>query len=290
MLLTILKMAKKLKRKTNVLIEALPYIQKYHHKIVVIKYGGNAMVNQQLRESVMKDIVLLKHVGLDPVIVHGGGPAINRAMKKANLKPKFVRGLRFTDKKTIKIVEKVFKNINQETAALIKKAGGKPISLSGKYYKIICAKQKSKQLGYVGEITKIHPEIIKTLIRDDYIPIISPIGVDGKDQEYNINADTAATALAIALKAEKLTILTDVDGVYKKGKLIRHLSIKDAAKYIDKEIISAGMIPKVESCVKAVKAGIPKAHLINGTTEHALLIEIFTDRGVGTEIVQNNGK
>src|SRR3989338_6503974 len=289
MLPIIPKMAKKLKRKTNVLIEALPYIQKYNHKIVVIKYGGNAMVNQQLRESVMKDIVLLKHVGLDPVIVHGGGPAINRAMKKANLKPKFVRGLRFTDKKTIKIVEKVFKNINQETAALIKKAGGKSISLSGKYYKIICAKQKSKQLGYVGEITKIHPEIIKTLIKDDYIPIISPIGVDGKDQEYNINADTAATALAIALKAEKLTILTDVDGVYKKGKLIRHLGIKDAWKYIEREIISAGMIPKVESCVKAVEAGIPKAHLINGTTEHALLIEIFTDRGVGTEIVQNNG-
>lgn len=282
-------MAKKLKRKTNVLIEALPYIQKYHHKIVVIKYGGNAMVSQQLRESVMKDIVLLKHVGLDPVVVHGGGPAINRAMKKANLKPKFVRGLRFTDKKTIKIVEKVFKNINQETAALIKKAGGKSISLSGKYYKIICAKQKSKQLGYVGEITKVHPEIIKTLIKDDYIPIISPVGVDNKDQAYNINADTAATALAIALKAEKLTILTDVDGVYKKGKLIRHLGIKDAAKYIDKEIISAGMIPKVEACIKAVKSGITKAHLINGTTEHALLIEIFTDKGVGTEIVENNG-
>jgi len=287
MLLTILKMAS-FKQKATTLIEALPYIQKYHHKIVVIKYGGNAMVNHQLRENVMKDIVLLKNVGLDPVIIHGGGPAINRAMKKANIKPKFERGLRVTDKKTINIVEKVFKKINNETAALIRRAGGKPISLSGKYYKIVCVKQKAKKLGYVGEITKIHPAIIKTLIKDDYIPIISPIGVDGKDQPYNINADTVATALATALKAEKLTILTDVDGVYKKGKLIRHLSIKDAAKYIDKEIISAGMIPKVESCVKAVKAGIPKAHLINGTTDHALLIEIFTNRGIGTEIVENN--
>lgn len=281
---------KTLKRKTTVLIQALPYIQKYHDKIVVIKYGGKSMINQQLREGVLKDIILLKHVGLIPVIVHGGGPAINRAMKKAGIKPKFIAGLRVTDKKTIKIVENVFKKINKETAALIRKAGGKPISLSGKYYRMICVKQQSKKLGYVGKITKIHPAILKTLIKDDYIPIISPIGIDNKDQEYNINADTVATALAIALKAEKLTILTDVDGVYKKGKLIRHLSIKDAAKYIDKEIISAGMIPKVESCVKAVKAGIPKAHLINGTAEHALLIEIFTDRGIGTEIVKNNNR
>lgn len=271
-------------KKTQVLIEALPYIQSYHNKIVVIKFGGKAMINPKLRESVMKDIVLLKHVGILPVIAHGGGKYISREMKKLNIKPKFVKGLRVTDKKTLKIVEKTFNKINKEIAALIKKNGGKPISLSGKYYSIIKVKQNNLKLGFVGKITKINPGIILTLLKDDYIPIISPIGIDKNEQEYNINADTVATCLAIALKAKKLTILTDVKGVFEKGKFIQKLKIKEAIDKIKRGVISDGMIPKIEACIKAIQNGVPRTHLINGTIPHALLLEIFTDKGIGTMV------
>ena len=256
---------KQLKQKINVLIEALPYIKRYHGKIVVIKYGGNAMRNN-LKKSVMTDIVLLKHVGMSPVIVHGGGPEISKEMEKRNLKPVFIDGLRVTDKETVEVIERVFENINKDIFNLIKKCGGKPISISGKDNKMIVVKQKDPKLGFVGEIKRINPEIVLSLLSQNYIPVISPVGVDKAGKVYNINADTAASSLASALGAEKLTILTDVLGVYENKKLISQLSIRSARKKI--------------------KKGCPKAHLIDGTIKHGLLLEIFTDKGVGTEIVK----
>ena len=276
---------KQLNQKTNVLIETLPYIKRYHGKIVVIKYGGKAMKNG-LKRSVMTDIVLLKHVGMNPVIVHGGGPEINKEMEKRKIEPKFIDGLRVTDAQTMEIVEGVFDKMNSEIAKLIKKCGGKPISISGKDHKLIYVKQKDPKLGLVGEIKKINPEIILSLLSQNYIPIISPIGVDKENKMYNINADSAASALASALGAEKLTILTDVMGVYENKKLIPQLSIRSARKKIKKGIITKGMIPKVEACIDAVKKGCPKAHLVDGTIRHSLLLEIFTDKGIGTEIVR----
>jgi len=278
---------RQLKQKVSTLIEALPYIRKYSGKIVVIKFGGKAMIKPALIRSMMQDVVLLKHVGINPIVVHGGGPEINDAMKKANLKPSFVNGLRVTDKATMEIVDDVFESINLMLCNLAKKFGGKPISISGRDHKLILVKQKDAQLGFVGEIKKINTEILLSLIDDDYIPVISPIGVDKDNQIYNINADTAASALTIALNAEKLTILTDVEGVLEKGKLLAHLTIRQAKKKIRQNIISSGMIPKVEACMDAVKSGCPKAHLINGTIKHSVLIEIFTDKGIGTEIVKN---
>ena len=278
---------KQLKQKVSTLIEALPYIKKYSGKIVVIKYGGKAMIKPGIQKNVMTDIVLLKHVGLNPVIVHGGGPEIDRAMKIAGMEPRFIDGQRITDKPTMEIVEDVFESINKEIYTIIKKTGGKPISISGRDHKLIIVKQYDQQLGYVGDIKKINPEIIFSIIKEDYIPVISPIGISRDNEIYNINADTVASALAIALEAEKLTILTDVEGVMERGKLIPHLTIRKARKKIRNNIIKSGMIPKVEACIYAVKHGCPKAHLIDGTVKHSILLEIFTDKGIGTEIVKN---
>lgn len=277
---------KNIKQKAGTLIEALPYIQKYHGKTVVIKYGGAAMVDDKLKKSVMTDIVLLKHVGMNPVIVHGGGPNISKAMKKAGIEPKFVNGLRVTDKKTISIVHKEFEKINKELVETLKKLGSKAISVVGTDNKLIHVTQKDPELGFVGDIKKINPEMIHPLVKDGYIPVISPIGVDEEGLWYNINADTAAASIAIALKAEKLTLLTDVDGVFEKKKLVPTLTVKQVADKIKKKIINGGMIPKTKACQHAVDKGCKKAHLINGKIKHALLLEIFTDKGVGTEIVK----
>lgn len=281
-MLTIRPKMKELIQKAQILTEeALPYMQKFKNKIVVIKYGGNAMINGSLKKSVMKDIVLLKHVGILPVVVHGGGPFITEEMKKAKLKPKFIGGLRVTDEATIGIIKKVFKKINNGIKADIKKAGGKAVSVDG----AIVVKQKNKKLGLVGEIVKVDAAKIKKLLKKGNIPVISPLGVKDK-KTYNINADDVATKVAIALKAEKLTMLTNVSGVVEDGKFISHLSINDAHKHIKNKVITKGMIPKVKACVEAVEAGCKKAHLINGTISHALLLEIFTDKGIGTEIVK----
>jgi acetylglutamate kinase len=277
-----------IKQKTKVLIEALPYIKKFHNKIVVIKYGGSAMDDERLKNSVIKDITFLKYAGLNPVIVHGGGNQISEEMKKKNLKPRFISGLRVTDEKTIEIVEKILFRINKELVNLIEKEGLKPKTLLGNK-NLIFVKQKDKNLGYVGEVKKIDSKLLKNIIKKDFIPIISSLGTVNK-KTYNINADSAATSIAVALKAEKLTILTDVDGVIEKNQLVSHLSLKQAIKYIKKGIITKGMIPKVKACIYAVKNGCNKAHLINGKTKHSLLLEIFTDKGVGTEIVMNNKK
>lgn len=271
-----------LNEKTNVLIEALPYIRKFKDKIVVVKFGGNAMAEL---EHVIEDIVLLSHIGIKPVVVHGGGPEIDAELKKSGIKPKFVNGLRCTDEKVIKIVEKVFKKINSEIVWSLRSHGAK----SENAERCIKAMQKNRNLRLVGEITSVNRLQLLEMLDFDVIPVISPIGIGNDGKKYNINADTAASHVAVALKAEKLTILTNVDGVAIENKALSHIDISHARKEIQKGSISKGMIPKVEACIYAVKNKCPKAHLINGLVPHSLLLEIFTDKGVGTEIVLKNG-
>ena len=273
----------KLQRKAEILIEAMPYIKKYTGKIFVIKYGGNAMIDQEIKRLVMGDIALLKHVGISPVVVHGGGPNISKEMQKAKLKPKFINGLRYTDKKTMEIVKKVSFKINKEIEEMLENEKCKAENLTKG---LIKTKIKDKKLGLVGNIVKVDKKKLLKKIKEGIIPVISPVGYDGKNYN-NINADTVATKVAEAVKAEKLTILTDVEGVYEKGKLITHLSIDVAKAHIKSGVISKGMIPKVLGCINAVKKGVKKAHLIDGTIKHSLLIEFFTDKGIGTEIVKN---
>ncbi len=268
--------------KTQVLIEALPYIKKFKDKIVVIKFGGNAMSEMK---SMIEDIVLLKHIGIKPIVVHGGGPEIDLELKKAKITPRFIDGLRYTDDSIIEIVEQVFRRINNEIVAEIISHGAKSVSATG----YIKAKQKNPKLGLVGEITGINEEKIYEVLKSDFIPVISPIGIGDDGKYYNINADTVASHIAVALNAEKLTILTNVDGIIINDNCLSHIDLNTARKEIENGTINKGMIPKVEACMHAVQNHCPKAHLINGLIPHSLLLEIFTDKGVGTEIVYKNG-
>ena len=246
--------------------EALPYLQKFNGKVVVIKYGGKAMQGEELKESVMRDIAMLWFLGLRPVVVHGGGPEITREMEKARLKPRFVRGLRVTDEATVRIIRRVFRRTNAGIRQMLAAHGVPSESIE----RCLLCKPMDASLGLVG------------------IPVVSPVGVGmarGGKKRFNVNADIAATALAVHLKAEKLTILTDVDGVIINGKLVPHLTRGEAVRRIADGSIHGGMIPKVESCIAAVEAGCRKAHLVNGTVPHSLLFEIFTKRGVGTELI-----
>lgn len=270
-----------LNEKTKVLIEALPYFKKYNGKIVVIKFGGNAIAGM---EQLVQDIVLLKHVGIKPVIVHGGGPEIDKELNKIHIVPKFINGLRYTDDITIKIVEKVFNRTNTGIVADIIKHGAKALSLKG----TIKTKQKNPELELVGEISGIDKQKILKALKLNFVPVISPLGIGDDGKKYNINADTAASHIAVALNAEKLTILTNVNGVIINSKMLSHLDFGTAKKEIKKGTINKGMIPKVEACIYAVKNKCRKAHLINGLVPHSLLLEIFTDRGIGTEIVYRN--
>lgn len=271
-----------LHEKTNVLIEALPYIKKFKNKIVVVKFGGNAMSEM---EHIIEDIVLLSHIGIRPVVVHGGGPEIDAELRKSHIETRFVNGLRYTDEAIMQIVEKVFKRINDGLTRSLQQHGAK----SSNARDCIKAKQKDKKLGLVGEITGINRVDLLQMLDFDVIPVVSPIGIEQNGEKCNINADTAASYVAVALKAEKLTILTNVDGVIINNKILSHMDAQDARKEIKKGGINKGMIPKVEACIYAVKNKCPKAHLINGLVPHSLLLEIFTDKGVGTEIVFKNG-
>ena len=262
--------------------EMLPYIQKFKNKIFVIKYGGNAMVDDEAKESVMKDIALLLNVGIKPVIVHGGGPHINAAMQKQDITPVFKNGLRVTDDKTMAIICDVFHEINREIRNILANFSVNSIEIND----CLIAKQKDKHLGRVGTVIGIMSRKINTALNNETIPVISSIGLDETGNCYNVNADTAATKIAVNLSAEKLTILTNVNGVSKKSELISHLTIDYANDLIKQEIITGGMIPKVEACIEAVQYGCRKAHLINGIVSHSLLFEIFTNKGVGTEIVK----
>lgn len=280
-------------KKAGILVEALPYIQKLYKKTIVIKYGGNAMINDELKKSVIEDVVLLKFVGLNPVLVHGGGPDISNALKTYHVESKFINGLRVTDEDTMHIAQMVLVGkTNKEIVSLLNAKGGKAIGLCGLDGKLIECKKlytyvdgKKEDIGFVGEVEKINTKVIKLLTDDEYIPVIAPVGVDGNGQSYNINADTVAAEVAKALKAEKLIYLTDVDGVKdKEGEVMPVIPTDEVDGYIEKGVISGGMIPKILSCKDAVLHGVKRVHIIDGRILHSILLEIFTKKGIGTMI------
>ncbi|MBQ4515741.1 MAG: acetylglutamate kinase [Clostridia bacterium] len=277
--------------RAGILIEALPYIQKLYNKTVVVKYGGNAMINEDLKNSVIEDVTLLKYVGMHPVIVHGGGPDITAALKTYNVESHFVNGLRVTDADTMRIAQMVLVGkTNKEIVSLVNKKGGKAIGLCGIDGGMIqCeplredAEGNPIDVGFVGKITGINTKMLKTLASDEYIPVIAPIGTDKDGQSYNINADTVASAVATAIQAEKLIYLTDVEGVKDNdGNIIYEITTDDTLKLIEDGTISGGMIPKVTACSDAVKKGVNRVHIIDGRILHSILLEIFTDTGIGT--------
>ena len=278
--------------KAQILTEALPYIKEYHGKKVVIKYGGAAMEREDLKEVVATDIVLMRYVGLNPVIVHGGGPEVSRHMNAMGKEVKFVNGLRITDKETIDIVKMVLVGkINKEIVSLINRHGKLAVGLSGDDGNLIMAKKKQidgVDLGFVGDVTKINVEVLNNLIEDDFIPVVATVGVGNNGMSYNINADKVAGEIAAALKADKIIFLTDVDGLYQdfkdKSSLISEIKLADCEEKLANKEIQQGMLPKIEGCVTALKAGVKRSHILNGTIPHALLLEIFTNKGVGTMI------
>ncbi|RMG71340.1 MAG: acetylglutamate kinase [Nitrospirae bacterium] len=286
--------------KAEVLIEALPYIRKFYGKTFVIKYGGAAQKEESLKDAFSQDIILLKYIGINPVVVHGGGPKISETMKKMGKTPTFVQGQRVTDQETMDIVEMVLGGlVNKTIVATINQHGGKAVGLTGKDGGLIRAKRKRIRkksekdktdeiidLGLVGEVEEVNPDIVEHLDRSGFIPVIAPVGVSAEGETLNINADYVASAVASALKAEKLILLTDVDGVRDAGgKKLSTLKRKKAQEMIKSGIIKEGMIPKVQACLEALSAGVKKTHIIDGRVPHCLLLEIFTEEGVGTEIV-----
>jgi acetylglutamate kinase len=280
-------------KKANILIEALPYIQRLAGKTVVIKYGGAAMLSKELSEKIMEDITLLKYVGMNPIVVHGGGGDINKMLKLYDIEPEFHNGLRVTDTATMDIVQMVLMGkINKDIVSHLGIAGAKAIGLCGKDAGLIKAEKMladdGYDLGHVGKITEINTKLLNTLAMDEYIPVIAPIGVGENGESYNINADTVAGDIAAALSAEKLMFLTDIDGIRSEpddpSTLIYEISIDEIYKYINKGVISGGMLPKVEGCIKAIRNGVKRTHILNGTIPHPILLEIFTDTGIGTMV------
>ena len=282
--------------KANILIEALPYIQRLWGKTVVIKYGGNAMKNAELTHKILEDVTLLKYVGINPILVHGGGPEINAMLKRVGVESSFHNGLRITDDATMEIVQMVLAGkLNKNIASDIGRLGGKAIGLCGKDAELIKVKKKPPlpdgvDLGHVGDIISINTKLLNSLCADEYIPVISSVGTDENGQSYNINADTAAAAVATALKAEKLIFLTDIDGVRADPEdpstLFPILTCEHARELIEDGTISGGMIPKVTSCIDAIEKGVRRVHILNGTIPHPIILEIFTDRGIGTMFEQ----
>jgi acetylglutamate kinase len=287
--------------KASVLHEALPYIRRFHGRTFVVKYGGHAMVDAELKTSFAKDICLLRYVGIQVVVVHGGGPQINTALEKMGVGSTFVAGLRITDEATMDVVEMVLGGqVNQEIVGLICHQGGRAVGLSGRDDAFIRARKletvraKDKtggehdvDPGRVGEVQRINPEIVDNLVRSGFIPVVAPVGVDENNGSLNINADTVAGKVAEAVKAEKLILLTDVDGVHASdGTLIRSLTASGATQLIDSGVINGGMIPKVQCGLEALAGGVKKVHMIDGRLRHAVLLEIFTDQGIGTEITR----
>jgi len=279
--------------KANILIEALPYIRRLAGKTVVIKYGGAAMLSEDLSRKIMQDITLLKYVGVNPIVVHGGGSEINDLLQKYDIEPKFRNGLRVTDPATMEVVQMVLTGkINKEIVAQLGVAGAKAIGLCGKDAQLIQAEKLVSEDGFdygrVGKITGINTKLLNTLTQDEYIPVIAPIGVGPDGESYNINADTVAGEVAAALAAEKLMFLTDIDGICSvpddPDTLIYEITVDEIYKYINKGIISGGMLPKVEGCIKAIRSGVKRTHILNGTIPHPIILEIFTDSGIGTMV------
>ena len=277
-------------KKVETLMEAMPYLQKYAEKIVVIKYGGNAMINEELKNAVLHDVVMLKLLGLKPVLSHGGGPGINKMLETLNIPVQFINGLRFTSEDTMRVVEAVLVGqVNTELVGYINKLGGRAVGLSGVSGDIYHCHQRSEELGLVGDIDYVDPSAIHAMLDAGYIPVVAPVGTDGQGSTYNINGDTAAGKLASALGAEKLVLLTDIEGLCNSIELrdvISYLNIKDVPALKAKGTIAGGMLPKIESCCAAIREGVRKVHLVDGRMAHSLLLEIFTREGVGTEITE----
>lgn len=283
-----------LQEKANVLIEALPYIQRFNRKIIVVKYGGSAMTDEKLKINVIKDVTLLKLVGFKPIIVHGGGKEISRWVEMSGKEPRFVNGLRVTDADTMEIAEMVLGKVGKQLVRHVEELGVRAVNISGKDGMLIkCKKRYSggEDIGFVGEITKVNPKILYDLIEKDYLPIVSPIGMDEEFNSYNINADDAACAIAREVKAEKLAFLTDVEGVYKnpsdKSSLISELRVREAKELISQGNIGGGMLPKLNNCIDAIDNGVSRVHILDGRILHCLLLEIFTNKGIGTAIIND---
>ena len=276
-------------RKAEVLIEALPYIQKFNRKIIVVKYGGSAMSDEELQRHVIQDVTLLKLVGFKPIIVHGGGKAISSWVKKTGKEAKFINGLRVTDAETMEIAEMVLGRVSKNLVTMVEELGVKAVGISGKDSGMLKVKKRlsgGQDIGYVGEITKVDPQILFDMMNNDYLPIVAPIGLDDQFKTYNINADEAACAIAKAVGADKLVYLTDVEGLYRdfegKSSFISRISVTDAEKLISDGLIGGGMLPKLSNCTDAVRGGVKRVHILDGRVPHSILLEIFTNKGNGT--------
>lgn len=281
--------------KAQVLVEALPYIQRFNRKIIVVKYGGSAMVDDELKRQVIQDVTLLKLVGFKPIIVHGGGKEISRWVAKSGMTPEFVNGLRKTDEPTMEIVEMVLNRIGKSLVKMVEELGVLACGISGKDGHLLTVERKysnGQDIGFVGEITEVNPKILYDLLEKDYLPIVCPIGMDKDFNTYNINADDAACAIAQAVNAEKLAFLTDIEGVYKDkddpSTLISELTLTEARELIGSGFIGGGMLPKLNNCIEAVEKGVSRVHILDGRIAHCLLLEIFTNKGIGTAILDDS--
>ncbi len=284
-------------QKAEVLIEALPYIQQFNRKIIVVKYGGSAMSNEELQKNVIKDVTLLKLVGFKPIIVHGGGKAISTWVSKVGKESEFVNGLRVTDEETMEIAEMVLGRVNKNLVRMVEELGVKAVGISGKDGGMLSVDKKysdGKDIGFVGNIKKVDPKLIFDLLENDFLPIIAPIGLDDEFNTYNINADDAACAIAKAIGADKLVFLTDIEGLYKdindKSSFISRLTASEADELIGDGFIGGGMLPKLNNCTSAIKNGVNRVHILDGRIPHCLLLEIFTNSGVGTAIIRDEEK
>lgn len=281
--------------KAEVLIEALPYIQRFNRRIIVVKYGGSAMVDEELKAQVIQDVTLLKLVGFKPIIVHGGGKEISKWVSKVGMKPEFVNGLRVTDEATMELAEMVLGKVNKSLVQLVESLGVRAIGISGKDGKLLSVNKKyadGEDIGYVGEVKEVNARILYDLLEKDFLPIICPVGLDDNYNTYNINADDAACAIARAMRAEKLAFLTDIEGVYKNPEdpesLISELTVSEAYKLMREGFIGGGMLPKIHNCIDAIEHGVSRVHILDGRIPHCLLLEIFTNKGIGTAIINDS--
>ncbi|MEE0772283.1 MAG: acetylglutamate kinase [Anaerovoracaceae bacterium] len=281
--------------KAEILVEALPYIQRFNRKIMVVKYGGSAMIDEELKKTVIEDVVLLKLIGFKPIIVHGGGKEINRWVDKVGMQTRFVNGLRVTDEDTMELAEMVLASVNKSLVSKVQTLGVKAVGISGRDGGLLKVKKKQtgdEDIGFVGEVDYVDPKILKDLLEKDFLPIVFPVGMDRDGVSYNINADEAASGIARALKAEKLVYLSDVEGVMldpeDPDSLISQIYTNEARDLIDNGIISGGMIPKINNCIEAIENGVSRIHIMDGRIPHALLLEIFTNRGIGTAMIRES--
>ena len=283
--------------KAETLIEALPYIQRFNRKIMVVKYGGSAMIDEELKKNVIKDVVLLKLVGFKPIIVHGGGKEISRWVGKVGMEPRFVRGLRVTDAETMEVAEMVLNKVNKELVSLAQSLGVKAVGISGKDGCLLQVERKTadgEDIGFVGEIRHVEPKILYDLLEKDFLPLVCPIGMDADFQSYNVNADDAASAIAEAVDAEKLAFLSDIEGVYydkeDPDSLISELTVTEAEQLIREGHVGGGMIPKLQNCIDAIAEGVNRVHILDGRIPHCLLLEFFTNTGIGTAILRDEAE